>query len=247
MIVSTKGRYALRVMVCFARRGGGEYIPLKEIAEAEGISQKYLESIMSVLSKAGFVDAVHGKGGGYRLNREPKDYTIGSILKLTEGSLNVASCTTQGAAACSRSECCQALPMWEKLDKMIDDFFEGITLEDLLQEEEMTFSEALLDWLIKKDLNDPDVYKKANIDRKLFSKIRNNPDYKPKKNTAIALAFALELNLEETKEFIGRAGYALTHSSKYDIIIEYFIRQKNYNVFEINEVLFAYNYPLIGA
>ena len=134
MIVSTKGRYALRVMVCFARRGGGEYIPLKEIAEAEGISQKYLESIMTVLSKAGFVDAVHGKGGGYRLNREPKDYTIGSILKLTEGSLNVASCTTQGAAACSRSECCQALPMWEKLDKMIDDFFEGITLEDLLQE-----------------------------------------------------------------------------------------------------------------
>ena len=134
MIVSTKGRYALRVMVCFARRGGGEYIPLKEIAEAEGISQKYLESIMSVLSKAGFVDAVHGKGGGYRLNREPKDYTIGAILKLTEGSLNVASCTTQGAAACSRSECCQALPMWEKLDKMIDDFFEGITLEDLLRE-----------------------------------------------------------------------------------------------------------------
>ena len=134
MIVSTKGRYALRVMVCFARRGGGEYIPLKEIAEAEGISQKYLESIMTVLSKAGFVDAVHGKGGGYRLNRQPGDYTIGSILKLTEGSLNVASCTTQGAAACSRSECCQALPMWEKLDKMIDDFFEGITLEDLLRE-----------------------------------------------------------------------------------------------------------------
>ena len=134
MIVSTKGRYALRVMVCFARRGGGEYIPLKEIAEAEGISQKYLESIMTVLSKAGFVDAVHGKGGGYRLNREPRDYTIGSILKLTEGSLNVASCTTQGAAACSRSECCQALPMWEKLDKMIDDFFEGITLADLLQD-----------------------------------------------------------------------------------------------------------------
>ena len=132
MIVSTKGRYALRVMVCFARRGGEDYIPLKEIAEAEGISQKYLESIMAVLSKAGFVDAVHGKGGGYRLNRKPEEYTIGSILKLTEGSLAVASCTTQGAAACSRSECCQALPMWERLDKMIDDFFEGITLADLL-------------------------------------------------------------------------------------------------------------------
>ena len=120
------------------------------------------------------------------------------------------------------------------------------SLEELLEQEEMTFSEALLDWLIRKDLNDPDVYKKANIDRKLFSKIRNNPDYKPKKNTAIALALALELDLEETKEFIGRAGYALTHSSKFDIIIEYFIRQNNYNVFEINEVLFSYNYPLIG-
>ena len=85
MIVSTKGRYALRVMVNFAQRSADEYIPLKEIAESEGISQKYLESIMTVLSKAGFVDAVHGKGGGYRLNRKPEEYTVGSILKLTEG------------------------------------------------------------------------------------------------------------------------------------------------------------------
>ena len=134
MIVSTKGRYALRVMVSFAQRGGEEYIPLKEIAEEEGISQKYLESIMTVLSKAGFVDAVHGKGGGYRLNRSPEEYTVGSILKLTEGSLSAVSCTSQGAAACSRSECCNALPMWEKLDKMIDEFFEGITIADLLKE-----------------------------------------------------------------------------------------------------------------
>ena len=134
MIVSTKGRYALRVMVSFAQRGGEEYIPLKEIAEKEGISQKYLESIMAVLSKAGFVDAVHGKGGGYRLNRTPEKYTVGSILKLTEGSLSAVSCTAQGAAACSRSECCNALPMWEKLDRMIDEFFEGITIADLLKE-----------------------------------------------------------------------------------------------------------------
>ena len=134
MIVSTKGRYALRVMLCFARRGGDEYIPLKEIAEAEGISQKYLESIMTILSKAGFVDAVHGKGGGYRLNRKPEDYTVGGILKLTEGSLSAVSCTSQGAAACSRTTCCQTLPMWEKLEKIIDEFFEGITLADLLKE-----------------------------------------------------------------------------------------------------------------
>ena len=134
MIVSTKGRYALRVMVRFAQLGREEYIPLKEIAEKEGISQKYLESIMTALSKAGFVDAVHGKGGGYRLHRDPKDYTVGSILKLTEGSLNAVSCTSQGAAACSRTECCETKPMWDKLDKMIDEFFEGITLEDLLKE-----------------------------------------------------------------------------------------------------------------
>ncbi|MBQ2855234.1 MAG: RrF2 family transcriptional regulator [Oscillospiraceae bacterium] len=134
MIVSTKGRYALRVMVSFAQRDSEEYIPLKEIAVEEEISQKYLESIMTVLSKAGFVDAVHGKGGGYRLNRKPEEYTIGSILKLTEGSLAAVSCTAQGASACSRTECCQAKPMWDKLDKMIDDFFEGITLADLLKD-----------------------------------------------------------------------------------------------------------------
>ena len=131
MIVSTKGRYALRVMVGLSLRSGDEYVPLKEIAEEEGISQKYLESIMTTLSKAGMVDAVHGKGGGYRLNRTPQEYTVGSILKLTEGSLAPVSCTSQGAAACSRSTCCHALPMWEKLEKMIDEFFEGITLADL--------------------------------------------------------------------------------------------------------------------
>ena len=134
MIVSTKGRYALRVMVRFAQQGSERYIPLKEIAEAEDISQKYLETIMSTLSKAGFVDAVHGKGGGYRLNRKPEEYTIGSILKLTEGSLAAVSCTSQGAAACSRTECCQAKPMWDRLEKLIDDFFEGITLADLLKD-----------------------------------------------------------------------------------------------------------------
>ena len=134
MIVSTKGRYALRVMVYLAQRSGGEFIPLKEIAESEGISQKYLESIMSTLSKANYVDAVHGKGGGYRLNRPAEGYTIGGILKLTEGSLATVSCTTQGPAACSRSTCCSTLPMWERLDRMIDDFFEGITLADLLRD-----------------------------------------------------------------------------------------------------------------
>ena len=133
MIVSTKGRYALRVMVRFALLGAENYVPLKDIAEAENISQKYLESSMTTLSNAGFVDAVHGKGGGYRLNRKPEQYTVSSILKLTEGSLAAVSCTTQGPAACSRSTCCQTKPMWEKLDRMIDGFFEGISLADLLE------------------------------------------------------------------------------------------------------------------
>ena len=132
MIVSTKGRYALRVMVYLARHSQEEYVPLKEIAESEGISQKYLEAIMTVLSKADFLDAVHGKGGGYRLNRKPEGYPLGAILNLTEGSLAAVSCTSQGPAACARTECCQTKPMWDKLDKMIDDFFEGITLADLL-------------------------------------------------------------------------------------------------------------------
>ena len=135
MIVSTKGRYALRVMVYFVLHGGQDYIPLKEIAEAEGISQKYLEAIMTTLSKAGFVDAAHGKGGGYRLNRKPEEYTVGSILKLTEGSLATVSCTTQGASACGRASCCHTLPMWERLDELVNDFSEGITLQDLLNEE----------------------------------------------------------------------------------------------------------------
>ncbi len=134
MIVSTKGRYALRVMVGLALRGNEAHTPLKEIAESEGISQKYLESIMTLLSKGGLVDAVHGKGGGYRLNRTPAEYTVGSILKLTEGSLAAVSCTTQGPAACARSECCQTKPMWDRLDRMIDSFFESITLEDLLKD-----------------------------------------------------------------------------------------------------------------
>ena len=134
MIVSTKGRYALRVMVNLAQHGQQDYVPLKEIAENEHISQKYLESIMTVLSKAGFVDALHGKGGGYRLNRSPEGYTIGAILKLTEGSLAAVSCTSQGPAACQRSQCCQTKPMWDKLDRMIDEFFEGITIADLLKE-----------------------------------------------------------------------------------------------------------------
>ena len=109
------------------------------------------------------------------------------------------------------------------------------------------FSETLLRLIDRTGRKDSEIYKKANVDRKLFSKIRNQPDYKPSKATALAFAFALELDLDETKDFIGRAGYALSHSSKFDVIVEYFLVNRNYNVFELNEVLFAFDQPLIGA
>lgn len=121
------------------------------------------------------------------------------------------------------------------------------SLEDLIDEVEDTFSESLFRWIVKKDLTNPEVYKKANMDRKLFSKILNNRDYKPSKINAIALAIALELNLDETKDFIGRAGYALTHSSKFDIIVEWFILHGNYDIFEINMTLFEFGQPSIGG
>ncbi len=120
-------------------------------------------------------------------------------------------------------------------------------LGQMLKKLDKGFSETLLQLIDKTGKKDSEIYKKANVDRKLFSKIRNNIDYKPSKATALAFAFALELDIEETKDFISKAGFALSHSSKFDIIVEYFLINKNYNVFELNEVLFAFDQPLIGA
>lgn len=117
----------------------------------------------------------------------------------------------------------------------------------LLKNMDAGFSETLLQLIDRTGKKDSEIYKKANVDRKLFSKIRNNMDYKPSKTTALAFAFALELDIDETKDFIGRAGFALSHSSKFDVIVEYFLVNRNYNVFELNEVLFAFDQPLIGA
>ena len=121
------------------------------------------------------------------------------------------------------------------------------TLEEMLKAEDIGFSEALLKLIDSRGKKDSEVYKKANLSKQHFSKIRNNPNYRPTKPTAVALALALELDLEQTKELIGRAGYALTNSSKFDLIIQFFIQQKNYNVVQINMALYEFDQPLLGA
>ena len=136
---------------------------------------------------------------------------------------------------------CLAMPAMAPAPMDADDWGQ------LMKSLDAGFSETLLKLIDRTGKKDSEIYKKANVDRKLFSKIRNNMDYKPSKTTALAFAFALELDIDETKDFIGRAGFALSHSSKFDVIVEYFLVNRNYNVFELNEVLFAFDQPLIGA
>ena len=133
MMVSTKGRYALRVMIDLAEHDDGRFIPLKEIAARQGISEKYLESIVKLLARSGDLFGMRGKGGGYRLTRTPDNYTVGSVLRLTEDSLAPGSCLEPGAPVCSQSSECRTLSMWRGLDKIISDYLDNIPIADLIQ------------------------------------------------------------------------------------------------------------------
>ena len=131
MMISTRGRYALRVMLDLARDDTGTYVPLDVIARREGMSEKYLESIIVGLSRAGLVKALRGKGGGYQLTRSPEEYPIGEILRLTEKSLAPVSCLEAGMD-CPQAADCPTFPLWQGLDKVIDDYLMAHTLQDLM-------------------------------------------------------------------------------------------------------------------
>ena len=131
-MISTRGRYALRVMADMAEHGQGGYIRLDEIALRQGISEKYLEGILAALSREGRLEGHRGKGGGYKLTRPPEAYKIGEILRVTEGSLAPVACLKEGAPACALREKCRTLPLWEELYGVICEYFDGKTLADIL-------------------------------------------------------------------------------------------------------------------
>ncbi|MGN0981419.1 MAG: RrF2 family transcriptional regulator [Candidatus Limivicinus sp.] len=133
MLISTKGRYALRVMIDLAEHQADGFIPLKVIAERQEISEKYLESIIKLLVKARLLNGLRGKGGGYKLTKAPEQYTVGSILRLTEESLAPVACLEPGADACSRAAECRTLSLWQGLDKVISDYLDSVTVADLMR------------------------------------------------------------------------------------------------------------------
>ena len=133
MLISTKGRYALRVLLDLAQNQNDGYIAMKNVAQRQGLSLKYIEKIMPVLSKNNYVEGVHGKGGGYRLAREPQDYKIGDILRLAEGDLAPVACLGCDAKPCDRAKSCPTLPMWTEFHNMVNNYFDSITLADLMK------------------------------------------------------------------------------------------------------------------
>ena len=133
MMISTRGRYALRVMIDLAENSKGEYIPMKSVAERQNISLKYLERILPALVKNGFIEGVQGKCGGYKLTKQPQDYRIGDILRITEGDLSPVACLECGTHTCDMVEECRTRPLWDKLYTAINQTLDGITIADLMR------------------------------------------------------------------------------------------------------------------
>ena len=133
MMISSRGRYALRVMIDLAEHDDGAWIPMKEVAQRQNISPKYLEKIMPLLVGGKLIEGVHGKGGGYRLTRAPKDYPIGEILRLTEEDLAPVACLEWGAAQCQHTADCRTLPMWSELNRRVNEYLNSVTIGDLMK------------------------------------------------------------------------------------------------------------------
>ena len=136
MKISTKGRYAVRVMLDLAANDTGECIKVKQIAERQGLSEKYLEQIIAILNKAGYVKSVRGAQGGYKIAQEAKHYTVGMILRLTEGSLNPVACLDDAENECERCDTCETLQVWKDLAKAINDVVDNVTISDLVEKQE---------------------------------------------------------------------------------------------------------------
>lgn len=140
MLISTRGRYALRVLLDLAENQDKGYIAMKKVAERQELSLKYIERIMPVLSKNHYVEGVQGKGGGYRLVKNPKEYRIGDILRLTEGTLAPVACLECNSKTCQREKICKTLPMWREFYQIINDYFDNITLADLMNGEKHRYN-----------------------------------------------------------------------------------------------------------
>jgi len=133
MMISTRGRYALRVMIDLAEHYDGSYISMKSVADRQEVSLKYMEKILPLMVSAGLVEGVHGRGGGYKLTRKPEEYTINEILSVTEGNLAPVSCLEPGAELCTRKDQCRTLSLWVGLDKVVSEYLDGIRLSDLMK------------------------------------------------------------------------------------------------------------------
>ena len=133
MMISSRGRYALRVMIDLAEHADEGCLPMKEVAQRQSISLKYLEKIMPLLVAAKLVTGTHGKGGGYRLTRSPRDYPIGEILRLTEGDLAPVACLECNAEKCVRTADCRTLPMWSELNRLVNEYLDSVTIADLMK------------------------------------------------------------------------------------------------------------------